>query len=468
MSGTNVPLVNLVAIDDDPVALELIEETLAQESLEIATATDPEEGLRLVRSRRPQIVLVDLMMPGASGLDVLERILKIDPGIDVILITGHYSTESAVAAIQKGASDYLQKPLATSVLRQRIEKLADEARKRRLALQLDDEASKTFQFEGMVSRSPLMLQVFERIRRVAPHFRTALIVGATGTGKELAARALHSLSPAAAARFVACNCSAIVETLFESELFGHVKGSFTGATQDKVGFLEFAAGGVLFLDEIGDMPLACQHKMLRVLENHEFQRVGSPAVHRTDVRIVTATNRNLRERMSRGLFREDLFYRLSMIEIELPCLAERKEDLPYLQRHFLDRFALQYNKSIRGISNKAQILLASYSWPGNVRELENVLGHACMMNEDGVVCVRDLPPQLQKVSPETAPQNGDLVPLAELHKSHVLRALERAGGNKALAARFLGINRTTLYRILKKSRDNCTPETLEKLPPHQE
>ncbi len=452
MTPAETPQVTLVAIDDDPIALELISETLSKESLQVLTATDPVEGLQLVSGRRPQIVLVDLMMPGVSGLEVLDRILDIDPGIDVILITGHYSTESAVAAIKKGASDYLQKPMSTSLLRQRIEKLADEARRRHRVTKLDEEVWRTFQFEGMVSRSPLMLEAFERIRRIAPHFRTALIAGATGTGKELAARALHRLSPAASARFVACNCSAIVESLFESELFGYVKGAFTGAVQDKAGFLEYASGGVLFLDEIGDMPLGCQNKLLRVLENHEYQRVGSPALHHADVRIVAATNRDLREMISSGTFREDLYYRLSMVEIELPSLAERKEDLPYLQRHFVEKFAQQYNKVIRGISHKAQILLASYSWPGNVRELENVLGHACMMNEDGMIGVRDLPPQLRRSGHRDAAPDGDLVPLTELQRSHVLRALERTGGNKALAAKVLGIDRTTLYRVLKRNR----------------
>ena len=452
MTGPEDHLVTLVAIDDNPVDLELISETLEQESLKILIATDPEAGLQLVRTQRPQIVLVDLVMPKMSGMELLEKILEIDPGIDVILITSHYSTESAVAAIHKGASDYLNKPLSTAVLRQRIEKLADAARKRRRALKLDDDVLRTYQFEGMVSRSHLMLEVFERIRRVAPHFRTALIIGATGTGKELTARALHSLSPVASARFVACNCSAIVESLFESELFGHVRGAFTGAIQDKMGLLEYACGGVLFLDEIGDMPLACQNKLLRVLEKHEFQRVGSPAPQKADVRIIAATNRDLRDLMSKGAFREDLYYRLSMVEIQLPPLAERKEDLPYLERCLLEKFARQYNKLIRGITPKAQILLASYSWPGNVRELENVLGHACMMNEDGMIGVRDLPAHLQRVLPVNASVGVDLVPLADLHLSHVLHALEKAGGNKALAARLLGIDRTTLYRILKKSR----------------
>ena len=303
----------------------------------------------------------------------------------------------------------------------------------------------------MIGRSPIMLDVFERIRRVAPHFQTALLIGDTGTGKELAARALHHCSPVSSGRFVACNCSAIAEPLFESELFGHVKGAFTGAFQDKVGFLEYASGGVLFLDEIGDMPVVCQNKLLRVLETREFQRVGSPIVHKADVRIVAATNRNLRDLMARQLFREDLYYRLSMVEIKLPELTERKEDLPHLEHHFLEKFAKQYNKLVRGFTPKAKILLSSYSWPGNIRELENVIGHACMMSQDDMIDVKDLPAHLRRAAPEDAPMQGDIVPLAELNRTHVFRVLEHSGGNKALAAKMLGINRATLYRILKRS-----------------
>jgi DNA-binding NtrC family response regulator len=451
MTGTEGNLITLVAIDDDPATLELISEALGESSLEIHTATDPEEGLRVVQEKRPEIVLLDLMMPKLDGMALLERILRIDPGIEVILITGHYSTESAVQAIQKGAGDYLNKPLSIALLREKIGKLAETARSRRRALVLDKELLKETQFEGMIGRSPVMLEVFERIRRVAPHFQTALLVGATGCGKELAARALHRLSPVSSGRFVACNCSAIAESLFESELFGHVKGAFTGAFQDKVGFLEYAGGGVLFLDEIGDMPIVCQNKLLRVLETREFQRVGSPAIHRADIRIVAATNRDLRDLMARQLFREDLYYRLSMVEIKLPELMKRKEDLPYLERHFLEKFALQYNKPIRGITPKAKILLSSYSWPGNVRELENAMGQACMMTEDDMIDVGDLPEHLRAAMPRGTEIQGNAVPLAEMSRAHAFRILEQAGGNKTLAAKMLGINRATLYRILKRT-----------------
>jgi DNA-binding NtrC family response regulator len=441
--------VTLLAIDDDPKSLELIQDGLAREELTILTAQDPEAGLELALRRRPEIVLLDLVMPGMNGIEVLERILQAAPSTEVILITGCYSAESAVDAIRKGAADYLTKPLSLAQLRERIGGLIAEYERRQRALQLDGELLKTCRFEGMVGRSPLMLEVFARIRRAAPHFKTALITGATGTGKELVALALHQLSPVSSARFAVCNSSAIVETLFESELFGHVKGAFTGAAQDKAGLFEYASGGTVFLDEIGDLPLATQTKLLRVLETREFQRVGSPAPRKADVRVIAATNRDLREMVEQKLFREDLFYRLSMLEIHLPRLADRKEDLPLLERHFIERFAAEYLKSIRGITQRGQTVLHRYSWPGNVRELENVLGHACMMCEGDLIDVHDFPDNL--VSPAHAGKSGDedLCPMAEVHRRHALRVLAAVQGNKAEAARILGIHRATLYRLVE-------------------
>jgi len=369
----------------------------------------------------------------------------------VMLMTGHYSTEAAVEAIQKGAYDYLNKPLSVEKLRQRVDQLMAEARQRRRTLQLDRELLKVYEFEGLLGRSPLMLDVFTRVRRVAPHFRTVLVTGATGTGKELVARALHRLSPAASGRFAVCNCSAIVETLFESELFGYVKGAFTGATQDKSGLFEYANGGTLFLDEIGEMPLATQAKLLRVLQSQEIQRVGSPAVRKVDVRVVAATNRDLRARVADKEFRDDLYYRLSMVEVKLPLLAERKEDLPLLVRYLVERFATQYNKPIRGLTRRAQALLARYMWPGNVRELENALGHACMMVEGDLIDVRDFPDTLRKPAERELVEDEDLIPLDELQRRHALRVLARVGGNKKRAAEILGIARTTLYQLLAES-----------------
>ncbi|PYU31884.1 MAG: sigma-54-dependent Fis family transcriptional regulator [Acidobacteria bacterium] len=441
----------LLAIDDDPQSLEFVKDALAQENLEILTTTDPELGLELVLRRHPQIVLLDLVMPKIGGMELLERILEADPGTNVMLMTGHYSTEAAVEAIQKGAYDYLNKPLSVEKLRQRVDQLMAEARQRRRTLQLDRELLKVYEFEGLLGRSPLMLDVFTRVRRVAPHFRTVLVTGATGTGKELVARALHRLSPAASGRFAVCNCSAIVETLFESELFGYVKGAFTGATQDKSGLFEYANGGTLFLDEIGEMPLATQAKLLRVLQSQEIQRVGSPAVRKVDVRVVAATNRDLRARVADKEFRDDLYYRLSMVEVKLPLLAERKEDLPLLVRYLVERFATQYNKPIRGLTRRAQALLARYMWPGNVRELENALGHACMMVEGDLIDVRDFPDTLRKPAEREPVEDEDLIPLDELQRRHALRVLARVGGNKKRAAEILGIARTTLYQLLAES-----------------
>jgi DNA-binding NtrC family response regulator len=442
--------IKLLAIDDEPDSLELIQDTLTQHNLEVLTTTDPEDGWRMVRRVHPEIVLLDLRMPKVSGMELLEKIVEFDPGIDVILVTGDYSTESAVAAIQKGACDYLTKPFSPKALRQRIDSLLADARKRHRALELEGELLETSRFEGMVGRSPQMLEVFARIRRVAPHYRIALVTGVTGTGKELVANALHKLSPVGSKRLVVCNCSAVAETLFESELFGYVKGAFTGATQDRIGLIEYANGGTLLLDEVGDMPLPMQSKLLRVLQNHEVQRVGSPETRMVDIRVVAATNRDLQAMIAEKQFREDLYFRLSMVEIKLPRLAERKEDLPLLEQHFLARFAREYNKPLRGLTRRAQALLSRYSWPGNVRELENVLGNACMMAEDDAIDVRDLPEALRQEAPLKSPEDETPLTMAEVEYRHACRVLEWMGGNKVQTARALGISRATLYSILRE------------------
>ncbi|MHB8218044.1 MAG: sigma-54-dependent transcriptional regulator [Candidatus Sulfotelmatobacter sp.] len=449
---TERPNPKLLAIDDETQSLELIKDALCHDDVEILTAQSPQAGLELLRRTRPQIVLLDLMMPGVQGLEMLEAIVAADPGVDVILMTAHYSTESAVEAIQKGASDYLNKPLSVEKLRRRISQLLAEAEDRRKTLQLDDELVDAYQFEGIVGRSPLMLEVFAKIRRVAPHFRTVLITGATGTGKELVARALHRLSPATSDTFAVCNCAAIAETLVESELFGYVRGAFTGATQDKIGVFEYANHGTVFLDEIGEMPLAAQAKLLRVLQSHEIQRVGSPVPRAVDVRVIAATNRNLRALVSEGKFREDLYYRLTMVEIPLPRLMDRREDMPLLQRHFLGKYAAEYKKPVAGMTRRAQARLARYSWPGNIRELENVIGNACMMVDGTVLDIGDLPETVRGQFGDLAGADELLISLDESHKRHVMRVLEHVGGNKSQAAEILGISRATIYQFLEKTK----------------
>jgi len=437
----------------------MLSSALAQPDVEILTASDPEEGLDLVHSRHPQIVLTDLIMPHMSGMEVLDRIMEFDPATEVIMMTAHYSTESAVEAIKKGASDYLNKPVSIAALREKIGGVVEIALKRQRASRLEDELLASAAFEGMVGNSPSMWDMFSRIRRVAPHYRAVLVTGKTGTGKDLVAQALHRLSPAGQGRYVVVNCSAVVETLFESELFGHVRGSFTGASNDKAGLFEHAHGGTLFLDEIGDMPLATQAKLLRVLQNQEVQRVGSLTARKVDVRVIAATNHDLRAAIADKRFREDLYYRLSMVEIQVPSLGERKEDLPLLERHLIAKFASQYGKEIRGLTRRAQIRLALHSWPGNVRELENVIGHACMMTLGDTIDVQDLPPYLQTAGQiGTDPADTSLADqpesvtgtLEQQERALILRAMQAAGGNQSEAARMLRIGRDALRYKLKK------------------
>lgn len=453
----------LLVIDDDPETLLLVQDALSKENLEILTAAGPEAGLVLFFKHRPRIVVLDLMMPKMSGMEVLEKMVAADPGVDVILATSHYSTDSAVEAIQKGACDYLTKPLDFNRLRTRIRGLVEEAQKRERTAELDRELLDASQFEGMIGRSPLMLDVFAKIRRVAPHFRTVLVSGMTGTGKELVARALHRQSPVADGPFAVLNCSSLVETLIESELFGYVRGAFTGANQDKIGIFESAKGGSVFLDEIGDMPMQAQAKLLRVLQNQEVRRVGSPTLHSVNIRAIAATNRNLRDEIAKGTFREDLYYRLAMVEIKLPRLADRKEDLPLLERHLLSKFATEYNKEIRGLTRRAQAHLASHSWPGNVRELENVLGNACMMVQGDTVDLPDFPEYLGSLTEDMTSGETDSLPLAEAERRHVLRVLKRVSGNKTRAAEVLGIGRATLYEMLarmKSEEEAGSPEAI--------
>ena len=440
----------LLVIDDDPHALPLISKALKGERWQILTEENLEAGLNKFRQVRPKIVVLDLAVGGGSSMELLERMLERDPGVNVILTASQYSAELAIEAIQKGACDYLTKPIDEGRLRDRLVGLRAEAETRRKTLNLDQELLEACTFEGIVSRSPMMLEVFAKIRRIAPHFKTALVTGATGTGKELVARALHRLSPAAKERFVACNCSALVEGLVESELFGYVKGAFTGAYQDRPGLFERADGGTLFLDEIGELSPAAQAKLLRVLQDHQVRRIGSPAERAVDLRVIAATNRDLRAMVTTGEFREDLYYRLAMVEIALPRLESRREDLPLLQRHFLQKFATEYNKSIVGITRRAQSRMAAYSWPGNIRELENVLGNACLLANGIFIDTDDLTEVLREMQPSYSPVDHGLLSLKEAQARHIMRVLEQVGGNKRQAAKILGVGRTTIYRVLSE------------------
>jgi DNA-binding NtrC family response regulator len=451
----------IVVIDDDPISVDFVAHLLEELPVAVLKTACPEEGLEMLAKGRSQMLLVDYKMPGMDGMAVIDRALEANPDVYAMLMTAHYSTESAVAAIERGACDYFEKPVGRDRLRDRITRILSEMRERETAEEIESSLLSAARFEGLIGRSPEMLAMFAKVRHVAPHFRTALVTGETGTGKDLVAQALHKRSPVANAPFAVLNCSAVVESLFESELFGHAKGAFTGAIQDKVGVFEYANGGTVFLDEIGELPLTMQAKLLRVLQQQEVQRVGSPVPRKVNVRIVAATNRDLRQMVRNREFREDLFYRLSMVEIKVPALAKRGEDIPLLLRFMTDKYAQLYNKPIHKMTLRCQQLLLRYDWPGNVREMENVIGSACMMAQGSVLDTTDLPDMIreaavlecEQASP-TAPgfrfnmPFEQIVPLHDLERRYVLYVLDLMNGNKLRTAEALKIGRATLYRLL--------------------
>jgi DNA-binding NtrC family response regulator len=442
----------MLVLDDSSDTTAAISEALAAESVQLFTATTREAAWELFQRVRPRIVLASVDFSGDSSLELMDRFLAADPGVDFVLIADPGRSEIAMDAIRRGASDCLYKPVDLAKLRLSVHTLVDQAMERERTLHLEQELLRVYRFEGIIGRSPVMLEVFRKIRRIAPHFRTVLITGATGTGKELVARALYNLSPAKPAPFAVCNCSALVETLLESELFGYVKGAFTGANRDKQGIFEYANGGVVFLDEIGELPMPAQAKLLRVLQNQEVQRVGSPVSHRVDVRVIAATHRDLRKMVTQGQFREDLFYRLSVVEIGIPSLSQRKEDLPLLLRHFLEVYSALFKKEVAGMTRRAQLLLAAHNWPGNVRELENVISSSCIMAAGKVIDLPDLPETFRTSKPEIERDDDELLTLEELQLRHLLRVLGRVHGNKARAAEILGVGRNTIYQMLSRHR----------------
>jgi DNA-binding NtrC family response regulator len=438
----------LLVIDRDPSIFGDIQRALNQLPVTVVWAMDLPSGIARSREVPVNVVLLE------NSLDdqrfALHALFGSDGALDFVLMADSSAQVSMEKAAARGASEVLTTPLDPDRVRKVVSSFVLQADTRQHTKELDDELLGAFQFEGMVGRSPAMLEVFARVRRIAPLFQTALITGPTGTGKELVAHAMHSLSPRSQARFVVCNCSALVETLLESQLFGHVRGAFTGASQDKAGLFEYAHRGTLFLDEIGELPMSAQAKLLRVLQSREVQRVGSPATQTVDVHVIAATNRDLRDLASKGKFREDLFYRLAMIEVHLGPLADRKEDLPLLERHFLHMYSARYCKGIRGFSRRAQLLLAQYPWPGNIRELENVVANACMMAQNDVIRESDLPESIREHRSRPHIADPGLITFAELQTRHLQYVLGRVGGNKVRAAEILGVSRATIYEMLAR------------------
>ena len=447
----------LLVIDDDPLQIQLVTEVLRQSDFEMREACDKEAAIEAMTSFRPHLVLLDLVLPEVSGMELLETLLDIDPGCDVILMTAHYSAETAVEAIQKGAYDYLTKPLPVERLREKMAKWLADARAQWHAAELEAGLLSSSQFEGIVGRCPAMREVFSKISRIAPHYSTVLVTGATGTGKELVAGALHRLSPVSSGPFVVCNCAAITDTLFESELFGHTRGAFTGALRDKQGFAEQADGGTLFLDEVGEIPAHVQAKLLRLIHNREVQRLGSDGLRKVDVRIIAATNRNLRSMVVEKTFREDLYFRLATVEIHLPRLAERAEDIGLLLKFFLRRLSRKYGKPDLRLSPQAEMYLSRFSWPGNVRELENTLDYCCMMARGSTIDTRDFPEKLKTdVCGQTNALDAerDITKLDDFVTNYVMSVVDHFDGNRARAATALGIGRATLYRMLARARNH--------------
>jgi DNA-binding NtrC family response regulator len=394
----------------------------------------------------PHLVLLDLTMPGIDGMEVLHLIKDRNALTRVVMVTGNYSIETAVKAIQEGAADFVCKPVSAEKLRQLVDETRAVVDLEQRAADLEQQTIEVYNLEGMIGRSPRILDLFDLVRRVAPHLRTALVTGETGTGKELVARALHNHSPRAKQRFAVFNCGALVEELAESQLFGHRKGSFTGAINDQPGLFEWADGGTVFLDEVGDLALPTQSKLLRVLETGEIQKLGSPQPSRADVQVIAATSRELNADMKAGRFRPDLWYRLNMVHIHLPALRERREDILLLASHFMNNFSTQFGKDVRRASRKAESALLAYSWPGNVRELLNVIGRAVMLTRNKVLDIEDLPEELRNPASPAAPLPTSL---EEAEKKAIISVLNVAK-NKAVAARRLGISRARLYRLMDK------------------
>jgi DNA-binding NtrC family response regulator len=444
-----------LVVDDDPNTILLLCTVFGESAIEVRGVSNTAHGANVASVFCPQLVILDRRAIRGDSGQLMAQIASLHPSIDVILTDVAYSTDSAVEAIQQGAFDCWPKPLKPDFIRRKIANWLDDSFSQASSDNADDEAVELFRYEGMVGRSPAMLEVFSKLRRIAPHYRTALLTGETGTGKDLAARVLHRMSPVAAGPLVACNCAAIVDNLFESELFGHVKGAFTGADQNKQGFFDRANEGTIFLDEIGELSLSQQSKLLRVLQNSEIRPVGSGKAHHVNVRVVAATNRNLRHMVAEKSFREDLYYRLAMVQVRMPSLVERREDIPLLKRHFLRVFETKYSKLSLTLSRRAQALLMRYTWPGNIRELENVLGYCAMMAESEVIDLPHFPPEMLAQAVGLGGTDDSMLTVDELVRRHTSKVLQRVNGNRSRAAEILGISRATIYRLL---RPNDLPE----------
>ena len=442
----------VLVIDDDEPEAEAAGEALERIGCACRIATSGAEGLELVRAGEMDVVLTDLMMKDVSGLEIVEETKKYWPDVEVLVITGHGSVDTAVKAMQMGAMVYLEKPLNINVLRSHVKKAAEKQRMVRQHARLRRQIEKKFGFEGIVGQSQPMQRVFDVVGQISATNATVLIEGESGTGKELVARAIHNNSPRRARSFVALNCAALSEGILESELFGHEKGAFTGAEKARNGRFEYADQGTLFLDEVGDMPLSTQVKLLRVIEEGEILRVGSNEPIKVDVRLIAATNQNLAELVKEKRFREDLYFRLNVVRLTLPLLRERRDDIPLLIDTFLQEFVEAHGKEIQGITTETLRVLYRYGWPGNVRELKNCIEAMVVTSRSSMLDVVDIPAHISDL-PEPAPDGVAFTPgaaLEEIERVAIQRTLQMTNGNREEAARVLKIGERTLYRKLDK------------------
>ncbi|MBE0597700.1 MAG: sigma-54-dependent Fis family transcriptional regulator [Desulfuromonadales bacterium] len=450
----------ILIVDDEAFIRENLERILAEDGYRPLSTDSEEEAARLVSEEEIDLVLLDLNLGARSGLDVLRSLREIDPDLLVIIITGYGTVESAVEALKLGAYDYIKKPFKADAIHLIVRLALETQSLRRKVRQLRREGKDLPQGADMVGSSPQLLQVYRQIREVAKHeTATVLITGESGTGKELVARAIHNLSPRRERPFIEINCGSLPFNLLETELFGHERGAFTDAKNRKIGLLEESNGGSIFLDEIGEMDLTLQVKLLRVLEDRRIRRLGGTRNIDIDVRVIAATNRNLREAIEERQFREDLFYRLNVFPIHVPPLRERREDIPHLLQYFLRRFSREFNKRIREISREALELLMRYRWPGNVRELRNVVERICIMYNSETLRPEHLPGEMFGTAPRReAPFSFDLPPegvvlealVEQIERDLITKAIAVTGGNVAKTARLLSIPRGTLRYKLEK------------------
>ncbi len=454
----------ILVVDDERSMQEFLEIFLRGEGYEVVTAGDVASGRALLENDDFDVVISDIQMPGGSGLDLLHAARDASPDTIVIMITAYASTETAITAMKEGAYDYLTKPFRVDEIRLVVEKALEKKSLARENRRLRSELRTRNRNRRVIGNSAAMQRVYDLVSQVADSRANVLVTGESGTGKEMVARAIHEIGERRDGPFITVNCAAIPENLLESELFGHMRGSFTGALHNKEGLFELASGGTLFLDEVGDLPLALQVKVLRAIQEKTFRRVGGTHDQQVDVRIVSATNRRLDQEVAEGRFREDLYYRLNVIEIPLPALRERRDDIELLVDHFVEKYAQELGKEVKGVDDEAMAKLASYRFPGNVRELENVIERAVALTRGPVIQLESLPPSVlerEEPAPEVRiPLEGvDLDRMMEdYERSLILEALRPAGGVKKKAARLLGISfRSLRYRLEKLGIDDTGP-----------